>query len=95
MTNGTPVSHEVSKDDWAIADISGFPKMSEKKSSSLSRPVAGLDLPMQVPVGQLEFEVVLSPHGLHDLDLTLQEDVEPPMPREECWSNVGIVNAGR
>ena len=95
MTNSIPVSSEVSKDDRAVADISCFPKTSEGKELFTGQAIAGLDLPTPVPVGQSELEVVLSPHGLqHDLDLTLQEDVEPPMPREERWSNVGIVDVG-
>ena len=77
--------HKVSKHNRTITNVTGFTKSNKGEQLFTWQAAAGLDLPMPVPVGEAELIVVLSPHGLHHcLDLTLQEQVKPPMPGEEC-----------
>ena len=77
--------HKVSKHNRTITNVTGFTKSNKGEQLFTWQAAAGLDLPMPVPVGEAELIVVLSPRGLHHcLDLTLQEQVKPPMPGEEC-----------
>ena len=77
--------HKVSKHNRTITNVTGFTKSNKGEQLFTWQAAAGLDLPMPVPVGEAELIVVLSPRGLHHcLDLTLQEQVKPQMPGEEC-----------